>query len=202
MTVDVSPPAAVKPERIEELRRQAREAERRGDWLKACWRYDDLLRIDRTNAKARAGSHRCQRRFQIAARHGDRGYRDALVSLEPSQALDVYEQVLKVVGPVYVDRRKSDLGSLFRHGLTELKYALDNEKFVREYLPGATPAALQNFRSQSAGLGRAQLRQHRRGPGTGQRRPPRRRSRRAARSAGIRGGRRPGVRQRRLQRAG
>src|SRR5437879_2918290 len=54
-----------KSEKLEDVRRQAREAEQRGEWLKACWRYDELLRRDRTNKEAREAYHRCLRRHQI-----------------------------------------------------------------------------------------------------------------------------------------
>ena len=146
---DTNGGTAVPPiEKIEDIRRQAREAEQRGDWLKACWRYDEILRRDRTNKEAREAYHRCLRRHQITVRHNDRGYRDALGSLAPSQALDVYEQVLSVVRPAYVDRRKSDLATLFKHGLTELRYALDDEAFLREHLPSTAREAIQEFRAR------------------------------------------------------
>ncbi len=134
--------------KAEELRSQAREAEQRGDWLRACWRYDELLRQDRTNTAMREAYHRCLRRLQISTRHNDRGYHEALASLVPSQALDVYVQVLEAVRPAYVDRRKSDLGTLFKHGLTELRYALEDEAFLRDHLASVSREALESFRTK------------------------------------------------------
>jgi carboxyl-terminal processing protease len=143
-----TPTAAEKPERLEDIRRQAREAEKRGDWLKACWRYDEILRRDRTNVEAREAYHRCLRHHQITTRHNDRGYRDLLAGLVPSQALDVYEQVLHALRPRFVERDKADYGTLFKHGLTELRYALEDEVFVREHLSDVSPSVIQEFRAQ------------------------------------------------------
>jgi carboxyl-terminal processing protease len=141
-------PVTEKVERLEDLRRQAREAEQRGEWLKACWRYDDILRRDRNNAEVREAYHRCLRRHQITVRHNDAGYVDALTNLTPSQALDVYEQVLNVLRPGFVDRRKSDLTTLFKHGVTELLYALEDDAFLRQHLAGVTSVALEKFRTR------------------------------------------------------
>ena len=135
-------------EKIEDVRRQARAAEKQGDWLKACWRYDEILRRERGNVAAREAYHRCLRRLQITTRHNDRGYRDALASLTFSQALDVYEQVLNIVRPAYVDRDKADLGTLFKHGLTELRFALEDEAFLREHLQGVPLEAIRAFRTK------------------------------------------------------
>ncbi len=134
-----------KIEKTEDVHRQAREAEQRGDWLKACWRYDEILRRDRKNTEVREAYHRCLRRLQIATRHNDRGYHDVLASLAPSQALDVYEQVLKVVRPAYVNRDKADFATLFKHGLVELRFALQDQAFLREHLPDVSTEAIQAF---------------------------------------------------------
>jgi carboxyl-terminal processing protease len=146
--IGLTAPATERVDKLDDLRRQALDAEQRGDWLKACWRYDEIVRRDRTNTAAREAYHRCLRRHQITVRHNDPGYRDAVASLSPSQALAVYVQVLDVVRPGFVDRRKSDLTTLFKHGVTELLYALEDEAFLREHLAGVTGAALEKFRSR------------------------------------------------------
>jgi carboxyl-terminal processing protease len=143
-------------DKAEDLRRQAREAEQQGDWLKACWRYEDILRRDRGNKEAREAYHRCLRRHQVTLRHNDRGYRDALAALTPSDALAVYEQVLTAVRPAFVDRKKSDYGTLFKHGVNELLFALEDESFLREQLSGVPREAIQAFRAYL--LGRAERR--------------------------------------------
>ncbi len=155
--IGLAAPVTEKVEWAEDLRRQAREAEQKGEWLKACWRYDEILRRDRTNSEIREAYHRCLRRHQITVRHNDAGYRDALASLTPSQALDVYEQVLNVVRPGFVDRRKSDLTTLFKHGVTELLYALEDDGFLREHLAGVTSVALEKFRTRLRELAERRL---------------------------------------------
>ncbi len=69
-----------------------------------------------------------------------------IAKLTPSQALEVYDQVLGVVGAAYVDPSKTDVNSLFRQGVQELRYDFDEEAFLQEYLPGARPAAVARFK--------------------------------------------------------
>ena len=149
---DVSPSlgttAPSKPQQLAELRSQATEAEQHADWRTACWRYDEMLRLKPRDAATREAFQRCLRRLQIQGRHNDRGYRQVLVSLTPAQALDVYEQVLGVVQTVYVERDKANLSTLFQHGLTELRFALEDEAFVREHLAGLTTEVIQAIRAR------------------------------------------------------
>jgi hypothetical protein len=117
---------------LDDLRARAQEAEKRGDWAEACNRYDELLRRDRTQADARDGYQRCLRRYHLARRHHDPDYRAAVAALRPAEALDVYEQVLTVVPAVYVDSRRTELSRLFRDGLQEVRFALQEESFLRD----------------------------------------------------------------------
>src|SRR5207248_1893407 len=71
----------------------------------------------------------------------DSGYRDSLGRLDARQALDVYEQVLNAVAATYIDRRKTTYSALFRHGLQELRFALEDKAFLAAYLPGVSPGS-------------------------------------------------------------
>jgi carboxyl-terminal processing protease len=126
----------------------AADCEKRGDWLGACRHYDEALRRDRGLAEAKAGYQRCLRLWHLERRHRDPLYRDAVASLDPNDALAAYVQVLGVVSAAYYDRQKVDLATLFRHGVQELRFALDDPLFVREYLPGATPEAVFAFKAR------------------------------------------------------
>jgi carboxyl-terminal processing protease len=133
------------PETVADLRKLAQDYEKRGEWLEACWWYDELVRRERST-EARDSYKRCLRRLHLATRHRDRNYREALAKLTPSQALDVYVQVLSVVQPRFVDRNKSDLTTLFRNGAAELGFALEDEAFLRDYLSGVSRDAIKSFR--------------------------------------------------------
>jgi carboxyl-terminal processing protease len=141
-------PAAPAP--TDGLRSQALKNEAEGNWLQACRDYDELIRRDRGDVGAREGYHRCFRQYQIFRRHSDRAYRDTLKELEPSDALGIYDSVLTTVSLTYVDRGKTDLTSLFKHGVQEVRYALDQPAFVQSHLPGATPDGLRRFKERLA----------------------------------------------------
>ena len=125
---------------------KALAAEKGHDWLEACRCYDKALRKDRNQPELRAAYRRCLRRLYLVRRCQDRVYRDVIAKLTPSQALEVYDQVLGVVGAAYVDPSKTDVNSLFRQGVQELRYDFDEEAFLQEYLPGARPAAVARFK--------------------------------------------------------
>jgi carboxyl-terminal processing protease len=130
--------------------RQAQVCENNGQWLDACRLYDEMIRKERGNLEAREGYHRCLRQYQIKCRHTDRVYRDTLTRLKPAAALDIYEAVLNTVSATYVDRSKVDINALFKHGVQELRYALNQHTFVNEHLKEASPAVLEDFKNRLA----------------------------------------------------
>jgi carboxyl-terminal processing protease len=132
------------------LRGEALKHESEGKWLLACRDYDELIRRDRGDVEAREGYHRCFRQYQIFRRHSDQTYRDTLKALKLSDALDIYESVLKTISETYFDTAKTDLNLLLKHGTQEMRYALDQSVFRQYHMPGATPAALENFKKHLA----------------------------------------------------
>jgi carboxyl-terminal processing protease len=118
---------------LPQLRQQAAEAEKAKNWLEACKTYDLILRQDRTRVEAREGYQRCLRHFHQVRRHGDQGYRDAVAALKPSEAVDTYRQVFKLLAAKYVDRGRTNPKRLFQQGIQELRFALDEEVFRTNY---------------------------------------------------------------------
>jgi carboxyl-terminal processing protease len=141
-------PAETQAPRTEDFKDKGAAAEKRHDWLEACRWYDKALRKDRTQADLRDAYQRCLRHVYLVRRHQDPAYRAAVARLSRSEALDVYDQALVVVGSSYYDRSKTDLNSLFQQGVQELRYDLEEDVFLREYLPDARPAALNRFKAQ------------------------------------------------------
>jgi hypothetical protein len=128
-------------------------SEKRHDWLDACRCYDKSLRKDRNQPEVRDGYQRCLRRLYLVRRCQDRVYKEAVAKLTPSEALEVYDQVLEIVASAYVDASKIDINSLFQQGVQELRYDFDEDVFVREYLPSAQPAAVARFKKVLDGWG-------------------------------------------------
>lgn len=131
---------------LDDLRKQAVLLEQRHDWLEACRVHDEILRRDRTRDDARQAYQRCLRRYHIVHRHRDKVYRQALTRLTPVQALDMYEQVLDTVARAYVDRHKTGTAALFRQGLEELRFALDETVFREAHLPDVPRKTVEAFR--------------------------------------------------------
>ena len=114
-------------------------SEKRHDWLDACRCYDKSLRKDRNQPGVRDAYQRCLRRLYLVRRCQDRVYKEAVAKLTPSEALEVYDQVLVIVGSAYVDASKVDINSLFQQGVQELRYDFDEDVFVRA-IPSRRPA--------------------------------------------------------------
>jgi carboxyl-terminal processing protease len=129
-------------------------SEKRHDWLDACRCYDKSLRKDRNQPEVRDAYQRCLRRLYLVRRCQDRVYKEAVAKLTPSEALEVYDQVLVIVASAYVDASKIDINSLFQQGVQELRYDFDEDVFVREYLPGTQPAAVARFKKVLDGWGK------------------------------------------------
>lgn len=132
---------------------KARKAEERGQWGEACRCYDELIRKNRLDDKAREGYARCLRRQQLAARHADATYRQALGKLTPSQALDVYEQVLHILTLAHPDRARTSLPLLFKQGVDEARLALDDPAFRKHHLPGVKDKDIKALQARLAGWG-------------------------------------------------
>lgn len=133
---------------LAQLRRQARDLEEQGQWLKACELYEQILSKDRGVAEVRDRYHICLRHAQQQRRYRDATYRQQLVELPLYYALEVYGEVLAKLQLYYVERERVDLTLLFRQGLEELHFALTEETFRQLYLPAARPEAIRVFAAQ------------------------------------------------------
>jgi carboxyl-terminal processing protease len=133
---------------VAELSKQAEKLEKQHDWLEACRLYDEILHRDRMRDDVRLAYQRCLRRYHIVHRHQDKVYRQALTRVKPEQALEMYEQVLDTIAKTYVDRDKTSPATLFRQGIDELRFALDEAVFRQEYFPGVPRETLEAFKNK------------------------------------------------------
>jgi carboxyl-terminal processing protease len=138
-------PAAGLPSPPDSLSKRGQECERKGQWLRACTFYDQILKLDRHAADARERYQYCLRRLNQQRRHRDAGFVKAIAGRPFSQALDAYEEVLLRLQANYVERDRISLTSLFRHGLRELRFALEDDAFLRQNLPGVPADKVSAF---------------------------------------------------------
>jgi carboxyl-terminal processing protease len=128
-------------------RARGAEFEKRGAWFEACRCYDEALRRDRQHPPTRDAYQRCSRRLNLVTRHRDSAYTEALTRLSHTDALEIYEQVLGVVGAAFPDRNRTSPTALFQHGLQEVRFALEERLFRQKHLGNLKPAALATFKA-------------------------------------------------------
>lgn len=139
--------AAPLPTSTEALREKARECERKGQWTDACRLYDEVLKRERTLTDKDA-YQRCLRHVLQARRHRDATFRQSLLSLKLPQAAEVYEDVLVKLRNHYIERERAEVVELFRLGLDEFTFALEDEVFLKEHLSRVPRETVDGFRGR------------------------------------------------------
>lgn len=137
--------AAAPPDKIDGLRTQAKKCEKEGDWSQACSFYAYILSKDPTLADVRERFQTCLRHFHRTRRHADPSYRDQVLSQDFVAALKAYGEVLAQLQAEYADEDKARLDHLFQQGLEELRLALKDDTFRREYLPDVKREEVDSF---------------------------------------------------------
>jgi carboxyl-terminal processing protease len=142
----LAPVAAYPDAKLDDLRREAEQAEQAGHWDKACSLYDQLITTYRNRPEFREHFRICLRHANIVHRHQDPTYRDEVLSRDIRTAYRIYREVLAKLRANYVDPDKVDLTRLFQNGLEELQLALDEDVFRQSRLPpGLKPEAIEAF---------------------------------------------------------
>jgi carboxyl-terminal processing protease len=129
----------------QQLRARAAECEQRGQWTRACACYNQLLKGDRTSPELREHFQNCLRHAAQLRRHRDPDFVKSIRGRGLPEALDIYEEVLRRLQVNYVERDRINLTALVRHGLEELRFALEDPAFVRENLAGVKPDRVRAF---------------------------------------------------------
>ncbi len=130
---------------IGELRSLAKQSEQAGDWAKACAYYSYILTKNPTLADVKEHFQTCLRHFHRVRRHTDASYRQQVLSQEITAALRLYGEVLEQLRGEYWEEDRANLTRLFRQGVEELRLALRDEAFRRQYLPEAKSEAVDQF---------------------------------------------------------
>jgi carboxyl-terminal processing protease len=139
-------PAYAGPAHDSPLLKKAQELERNRQYRDACPIFE---RFARTSLEAREGYQRCLRHILQDRRHQERGFHDAIVGLKKSgQVLELYVKVLQILQTHYVEQEQTEAARLFAQGLLEMRYALEDEAFRKEYLASADAENIASFRSQ------------------------------------------------------
>ncbi len=133
-----------------------REAQEKGDYalyIKAWEKYQQIRKADRNPPREVIDGYQfCLRRVQQARRLRDKPAQELTADLDAKDALNVYVDVLTKLQKRYFDGTKVGLADLFQYGLQEMRFALEDEAFLREQIrPDVKPEALQALRDQLEG---------------------------------------------------
>jgi carboxyl-terminal processing protease len=131
--------------KLKELQDQAEKAQASGQWARACDLYEEILRQDRGQTRVRQRFQTCYRRFQQFCRLRDRTYQKEVLNLPYSQAVQLYEAILGALQSYHVDKARAAPTALFRRGLEELRFALQDDWFLATYVPQLSPRDARAF---------------------------------------------------------
>lgn len=137
--------AAAGPALDQPLLKKAHDLESKRQWRDACAIWESL----RSSPEGREGYQRCLRHVLQDRRHRERAVREAIVGLKKSgQVLDVYVKVLHILQSHYLEQERTDALRLFQQGVLEMRFALEDEAFQKEYLADASLGAIAVFRGR------------------------------------------------------
>jgi carboxyl-terminal processing protease len=146
--LQANPDSPAAPPTLQQLRGDAERLQRERHWADAASAWGKILSKDRDFPGAREQYQFCVRREQQARRQRDETYLKQVELLDLREALRVYEEVVLQLHTMYVDRDRADFALLFKHGLEEVRAALDDPLFRQERLPGVSPEAVRAFQTR------------------------------------------------------
>jgi carboxyl-terminal processing protease len=145
--------AAGLPSDLQDNLARAKALEKNGEYARAWELYYQIRKADRNPPEeVTRGYQFCLRRVQQARRFRDKPSQALTADLKASQALTVYtDDVLTQLQNKYVS--KVSLGELFQYGVVEMRFALEDDEFLKDHLAAdASPAALQALKDRLDGL--------------------------------------------------
>jgi len=128
--------------------RDAEALEKDKRWFEACSAYDELLTKDRNDAGLREAYRRCLRRFRQSRRLSDESLQAVLNKLTPTNASELYGEILGKILNGYAERERADVPTLFQQGLQELRSALEAKVFEQKHLARTGRSGLDRFKNR------------------------------------------------------
>jgi carboxyl-terminal processing protease len=117
---------------IDGLLKEARKAEEERDYVRAWQKYTQILNIDRGNESVKEARHLCLRHILQTRRLRDRPSQADIDKVQHRDALKLYEYTLTQILKHHIDGEKVTAGDLFRNGVQEMIFALEDPNFLKE----------------------------------------------------------------------
>jgi len=118
------------------------ESERR--WHEAVQFYEKAMRREAGNAQIAERLQTARVHFDVVRRYSDRSFIDTVKRSTPSDALDVYGEVISKLESYFVE--SIDYSKLALFGTACLEIALTDQDFINAHLPNAKREAIETFR--------------------------------------------------------
>ncbi len=134
------------PRDFDQLLSRGFELEQSGDWGRAVQLYEDASKAHPNSLLLRERLKQCEIHYGLARRYRDASFRSKMLTMPRSQALRLYEEVLRKVEESYVD--PVDSARLFRSGVEHLIVACEDDQFRKANLHGDSPPELAQFRER------------------------------------------------------
>jgi carboxyl-terminal processing protease len=124
--------------------RQALEMERDHNWSGAIRVYQDALEQWPGRVEFRHRLRLCETHYRLTRRYSDRSFREELLSLGRTQAIDLFGEILERIQSHYVE--PVPIEPLLRRGYDNMEVALRDPAFLDLNAPNANPERLQWLR--------------------------------------------------------
>lgn len=135
------------PVDVEKVLGEAEKAEKDGKFDEALTHYLKAFTAGRTDPETRDRIRHCVRHVSQAERHRDPAFQKFVASLQTSDAITLYTEVVEKVHKTYADRSKATVERLFAAGLDELESALRSPAFRDAHLKGVSDEKVAEFRT-------------------------------------------------------
>ena len=137
---------AVLPSDPDTLYSLAQAAEQKGDWDKALEYYLRTFVAGRQLPEIRDKIKDCVRHASQTRRYRDAGFQQFVLNLPPSDALNLYVEVVTKLRSNYSDRDRATPERLFELGLEEFDRALADTGFRARHLGEVDTSEIEKFR--------------------------------------------------------
>lgn len=147
LRADDVPKAKRPPVDAEKLLTDAAKAEADGKYEEALRLYLKAFTAGRNDPDTRDRIRHCFRHVSQAERHRDPAFQKFLASMQASDAVILYGEVVEKIHKTYADRTKATVERLFAAGLDELDAAFREPAFRNEHLKDVSDARIAEFRT-------------------------------------------------------
>ena len=125
---------------------QGLDRERKRDWVGALEVYEQAVKDWPARVDFKHRQRLCESHYRLGRRYQDPSFRQILLRMSPSQALELYDEVIDRIQSHYVEQ--VPLTPLLRRGLDNIEIALRDPVFIAANAPNADTDALSALRAE------------------------------------------------------